>query len=408
MAIFRNIRNALFGDFSTTKITNEPPTMLAARMQNTSKLNTSSNDLPLDLDPLDFKHFQYPNDLTTTANGHYIKFDIYENQLSRLAQAPQPNNPFDLTLSDVTAGDVGLALSRQENEAKTNKDKNHVANNNEDSGKKSSRGNRLKTIEAVLKDTNNINIMRKKFKNLKTIDNINPELDLHSHTHSSSSIASILLYTPSSNKFTTQANYENAETGFLSDFLGGTNLVDSLTTGVASAVTKLTAAAITTALEVIVPGAGGFGNRSTGAAQNPNLEIAFKSVPFRPFNFEYKFAPKNKKELDQVHKIIQLFRFHMSPSLLGRTQYFASPSQFNITYCYRVGTGKHAKDESHNSYIPKIAKCVLENLEVDYSPGEKFTTLKPDDQGASPQVITMTLQFKEMSIITKETIAEGY
>ena len=236
-------------------------------------------------------------------------------------------------------------------------------------------------------------------------EDINKELDLHSHTHSSSSIASILLYTPSNNKFTTQANYENAETGFLSDFLGGTNLVDSLTTGVASAVTKLTAAAITTALEVIVPGAGCFGISSTGAAQNPNLEIAFKSVPFRPFNFEYKLAPKNKKELDQVHKIIQLFRFHMSPSLLGKTQYFASPSQFMITYCYRVS---ETNDDSHNSYIPKIAKCVLENLEVDYSPGEKYTTLKPDDQGASPQVITMTMQFKEMSIITKETIGVGY
>ena len=406
MAIFRNIRTALFGHVNTNEITNEPPKMLAARMQNTSKLNTSSNDLPLDLDPLDFKHFQYPNDLTTTANGHYIKFDIYENQLSRLAQPPQPNNPFDLTLSTVSATDVGEAIFRVEQaEAKTNKDKKHVANNNEDSGKKSSRGNRLKTIETVLKDTNNINTMRTKFKNLKTIDKINQELDLHSHTHSASSSASILLYTPSTNKFTTQANYENAETGFLSDFLGGTNLVDSLTTGVTSAVTKLTAAAITTALEVIVPGASGFGSRSTGMATNPNLEIAFKSVPFRPFNFEYKFAPKNKKELDQVHKIIQLFRFHMSPSLLGRTQYFASPSQFNITYCYRVGD---SNDESHNTYIPKIAKCVLENLEVDYSPGEKFTTLKPDDQGASPQVITMNMQFKEMSIITKETIAEGY
>ena len=76
-----------------------------------------------------------------------------------------------------------------------------------------------------------------------------------------------------------------------------------------------------------------------------------------------------------------------------------------ITYCYRV-TDKN--DDSHNSYIPKIAKCVLENLEVDYSPGEKYTTLKPYDQGASPQVITMTMQFKEMSIITKETIGVGY
>ena len=149
----------------------------------------------------------------------------------------------------------------------------------------------------------------------------------------------------------------------------------------------------------MVPGAGGFFNRSTGMSVNPNMELAFKSVPFRSFTFDYKFAPKNKRELDSVHKIIQLFRFHMSPALIGTTQYFASPSQFQLTYMYR---------EKDNNYIPKIAKCVLENIEVDYSPGDKFTTLKKDKTGASPQLINVQMQFKEMSIITKETIAEGY
>ena len=114
---------------------------------------------------------------------------------------------------------------------------------------------------------------------------------------------------------------------------------------------------------------------------------------------EWEVVQKNKKELNQVHKIIQMFRFHMSPALIGQTQYFASPSQFMLTYMYR---------QDENNYIPKIAKCVLETIDVDYSPGEKFTTLKPDNMGASPQVITMNLTFKEMSIITKETIAEGY
>tara|TARA_Y100001973_G_C5193008_1_gene332232 strand:+ start:99 stop:302 length:204 start_codon:yes stop_codon:yes gene_type:complete len=64
--------------------------------------------------------------------------------------------------------------------------------------------------------------------------------------------------------------------------------------------------------------------------------------------------------------------------------------------------------DEENMYIPRITKCVLEDIEVDYSPGEKFTTLKPDVIGASPQIITMKMRFKEMSIITKETIAENY
>ena len=89
----------------------------------------------------------------------------------------------------------------------------------------------------------------------------------------------------------------------------------------------------------------------------------------------------------------------MLPSMTQDQQFFLSPSQFRITYMYR-GKG--------NNYIPKIAKCVLQDMEINYAPGDKFTTLKPDDQGASPQIIDMQLQFKEMAIITKETAVGGY
>ena len=127
--------------------------------------------------------------------------------------------------------------------------------------------------------------------------------------------------------------------------------------------------------------------------------MAFKSVPFRPFNFDFDFAPKNKKELEQVHKIIKLFKFHMLPALSPAEGFFISPSQFQLMYMYR---------QNENTYIPKLAKCVLTSMDVDYSPGEKFTTLKPDSDGASPQHMKMKLQFSEMSIITKETVAGGY
>lgn len=404
MAIFRKIRNALFNneyfgiesDPDSYGRGNETSSMLGKKLSNPT-LSTSNNDL-LEADPLSFEHFQYPEDLNTRANGHYIKFDIYQNVLSTLAKAPQPNQPFDLSLNKIGFTEVGNALAR--NESKTEKKESHVADNKEDSGSKEISGFDT-TTQKVLKQIQSdgdINKIRTALKN-KTAVERNEILDKHSHTHNHESSAAIMLYVPSTNKFTTDATYENAETGFLSDFLGGSNIVDSIIGGSTAALTKLTGAAITTALEVLVPGAGGFFNRSTGMATNPNLEIAFKSVPFRSFQFDYKFAPKNKKELDQVHNIIRLFRFHMSPALIGATQYFASPSQFDITYMYR---------ENENMFIPRISKCVLENIEVDYSPGEKFTTLKKTGGGASPQIITMNMRFKEMSIITKETIAENY
>jgi len=399
MALFRQLFGKTLGGEQTNKETAE---MLGSKLAKSSKLKPSENDLgPLEVDPLVFEFHTYPNDLYTLSNGHYIKFDIFENNLSKLSQAPSPNNPFrfdELEVAKIELEDLTGNITRtggkaiEDNTGINSIDKESAATKSNITSGELKGDDFVKQIQS-----SGMNKMRERLKG-KTAREINEELNLHSHTHSISK-GSILLYTPSTNTFGTAATYENSETGFLSDFLNGGNLFDSLQVGAASAFQKLAGAAVTTALEIVVPGAGGFFNRSTGMAVNPNMELAFKSVPFRQFSFDYKFAPKDKKELNSVHKIIQLFRFHMSPALIGKTQYFASPSQFELSYMYR---------DDENTYIPRITRCVLENIEVDYSPGDKFTTLRPDDQGASPQLITMKMQFREMSIITKETIAEGY
>jgi len=394
MAFLRTIRNTLFGQTNSTQ--QETAQMLGSKLAKSSKLTTSANDLPLEDDPLAFKYFTYPNDLNTISNGHYIKFDIYDNRMATLKKSPTFEGRFNPTGLEVEIGsfkDAAKQLARYD-DSKTDEKKEHVSGNKQDGGKPYHNFN----ADFSEENKNRLEELSLKEPTKKDIKNQTPDafnMDLHSHTHEEKSSTSIILYTSPTNKFTTQATYENAETGVLADFIGNANVFESIT----KAVGKIGGGAIVAALEIVVPGAGGFFNRSTGMAVNPNMELAFKSVPFRSFAFDYKFAPKNKKELDSVHKIIQLFRYHMSPALLGQTAYFASPSQFILTYMYR---------ENNNNYIPKIAKCVLEDITVDYSPGEKFTTLKPDEIGASPQLITVNLQFKEMSIITKQSIAEGF
>ena len=137
-----------------------------------------------------------------------------------------------------------------------------------------------------------------------------------------------------------------------------------------------------------------------GQAKNPNLESIFKSVPFREFSFPFTFAPKNEKEKDSVHKILQLFRFHMLPEQQsGANGYFNVPSEFQITYMYR---------DNENSYLPRVSRCVLKQCAVDYAPEGVVSTLTPDERGAPPTLITMNLTFGETEIMTKDTVAKGY
>ena len=230
------------------------------------------------------------------------------------------------------------------------------------------------------------------------------------HTYISDSI--ILYMPPEGMKFDQSASYEGVETGLAGDIgmgIGGvindTGFKDKLksaakgSTAVIQELTKEAAFGVVG----LIPGmenARAAYDKFKGQAKNPNLESIFKSVPFREFSFPFTFAPKNEKEKDAVHKIIQLFRFHMLPEQQsGANGYFNVPSEFQITYMYR---------DNENSYLARISRCVLKQCAIYYAPEGVVSTLTPDERGAPPTLITMNLTFGETEIMTKETVAKGY
>ena len=141
-------------------------------------------------------------------------------------------------------------------------------------------------------------------------------------------------------------------------------------------------------------------DKAFGQAVNPQKEVVFQSVPFRTFEFPFEFAPKNPKEKDSMHKIINMFKFHMMPEYQGTSKgYFNTPSEFQITYMYR---------EDRNTYLPRVSRCVLKNLDVDYAPEGVISSFIPDEGGAAPTLSTMKLSFTETEIMTKERISDGF
>ncbi len=385
MSILRNMSNLMFGQTNTTQT--ETSTMLGSKLAKSSSLNLSDSDIqPLEHDPFSFTYFHYPQEIGNLGDGHYVQFDILENVKSKLVNPTSSRGELDLTID---TDDVDSAYGELADSA-LSKVTESLGNWFDDQIK----GSDLQNIDFLKKTKANAQQAGKKISQMK-----NKPRDRFEDTHSQTATSSILLYTPAETKFEYKASYDNAETGMVGGFLGDTggNLADGMKGG--EMLGRIAQQAIQGAAEMFAPGIGAVIDRKSGMAMNPNLEMAFKSVPFRPFNFDFDFAPKNKKELDQVHKIIKLFKFHMLPALSPAEGFFISPSQFKLTYMYR---------EKENTYIPKLAKCVLTSMDVDYSPNEKFTTLKPDSDGASPQHMKLKLQFSEMSIITKETVAGGY
>ena len=133
---------------------------------------------------------------------------------------------------------------------------------------------------------------------------------------------------------------------------------------------------------------------STGTSLNPFKETIFESVDFRSFAFKYKFYPKNKKESADVFKIIETFKFHMHPEMSDGNLFFIYPSEFNITYYF---------GEQRNSYFHKFTTCVLESMDVSYG-GEQFSSFR----NGEPTEINVSLTFRELEVLTKKMINQGY
>jgi len=136
---------------------------------------------------------------------------------------------------------------------------------------------------------------------------------------------------------------------------------------------------------------------SAGYAQNPQVELLFKTIQNREFLFDFKFVPRNKKEAEVIIKIIQAFRFFAAPEIpsVGQGRYFVPPSEFDIQFM--VG-------EKPNPNLPRLATCVLQGIDVNYGSAGQWTAF----EDGMPVEISMQLRFKEVEIMHKELINQGF
>jgi hypothetical protein len=199
-------------------------------------------------------------------------------------------------------------------------------------------------------------------------------------------------------KYSTQ--YSNKDLGTLAGILGqtsGGDIVDTIKS--MSQMGGEIASAGFLALAKLPSVFGGTDVKAILSAQgkvalNPFREVIFESVDFRTFSFKYRLMPRNKKESEDIYKIIRLFKFHMHPELSENRLFFIYPAEFQITYFYR---------NRENKYFHKFAPSVLTDLQVDYG-GEQFASFKD----GSPGEVNLQLTFRETEILTKEKINQGY
>ena len=382
------LKSNVFGGKGNTGVTKPP----ASQVQDID-LQPSPTGL-LNIDPLAFSTLSYPMDVQNNfQNGHYMLFYV---NVQNKTKYEYPNGDMKEVHNKALKG-------ANENEKRYQKLKAIRA------GKPV--GDRVARDGTTLPETE-VNIYDEVALTGNT-DSVkrDKKLGVSSLFNNTRRISdSVSMYLPASVESSTSASYTDSATG-IAGFLVASGF--NAKGGDASAITKslvaslegvgkdMTFKAIGAVGELFgAEGADKLAKKSFGEADNPYMEVLFDAMQLRTFTYNFKFAPRNQQEAYEVQKIIQLFRFHMAPELRpGVNRYLGLPSQFDIHYMFLSKDGQ----ASENNYYNRIATCVLQDCKVNYTPNG----VKSFEDGG-PVTTTMTLTFKEIELMTKDKIAQGF
>jgi hypothetical protein len=190
---------------------------------------------------------------------------------------------------------------------------------------------------------------------------------------------SISLYMPDTLNFTYSASYGQT------DLLTAASSVP-LVGGAVSAVTQ----AINNPLSRLAL-------KGAGYALNPNQQVLFDGIDFRNYQLAFTFTPYSRQESETVAAIIKMFKTYSTPRLVegaGGGMFFVPPSTFTPTFKF---------NGRRNKNINQVTESVITNIIVDYAP-QGFSA---HNDGAPVQT-TLTIDFRELELITSQKVEQGF
>ena len=222
----------------------------------------------------------------------------------------------------------------------------------------------------------------------------------------------ITLYMPPSVQVSYNANYTDTEIGAAAavgaqayqDIVNNKGIGDTALSALSTLAPDVGDGLIRKALGAIdmIPGLEGAMEAvemQRGFIKTPRMELAFKGIPKRTFQYDFKMIPKSAAEAEEIQKIIKGFKLNMLPEMKsGTANQLTMPNTFDISYMY---------NGAENQYLHKISTCVLESMAVTYG-GDRYKTFEANGNGAPPVEVGITLGFKEMNLITRELANQGF
>ena len=314
--------------------------------------------------------YQYPLDLGSTGNSHFISFFVRERQAAKVTQS-EKESVGTVAKKQLGNDSTGAAPSDEAQQLAQ-----QIKSNAERAkGKKHDGKSLTQKLAPTVRTTN-----------------------------------SVALYFPPTVTQSYQVKYGDTEMGVGTvagaDIIGGFTgfNAESFKKAAGAAMDGLRTAVTGLALSAVeqVPGFAGAG-AAIGIARGkvivPKMEVTFEGIGLREFSYSFTFTPSSKEEADEINAIIKLFRENAAPEYTDALGIeMTIPNTFDIAYY---------SGSKENQYLHKIGECYLKSVDVTYG-GDKMTFHTQNERGAPPTRTTMALNFKELQTVTKSLIQEGF
>jgi Tail-tube assembly protein len=137
------------------------------------------------------------------------------------------------------------------------------------------------------------------------------------------------------------------------------------------------------------------GSQIAGYPINPAVEVLFAARPQRQWMFEVFMLPRSENEVQTVKEIIRTLRYYAAPEITLNGFAFVPPADFDITF-FQAG--------KENKNLPRINTCVIDRIDVDYSPEQSYSTFV----NGHPTAVRLSIGFREVEILHKQRVLEGF
>ncbi len=135
-------------------------------------------------------------------------------------------------------------------------------------------------------------------------------------------------------------------------------------------------------------------SRGSGQVLNPNLELIFKGVKLRNFQYAFDFNPRTQAEGQVIKGIINTFKKRMAAKSTASSDggagiFIQAPEVFDI---------KFMRGSQPHPFLYAMKVCALTNMSTNYTGTGAYATY----YDGTPVKMTMNLQFTELSPIYTE------